>query len=182
MGQPGKRPTGVTVTAWLWIVSGALMAVSGLMGAFAYSALQRVETYPGFPANASSGLGVATTMLEYFDLLLVAQTMVAILALWAGIALLQLKAWARTTIEALSWLGLLYCLGFGVAWIYLWVSMTSRMPRGQIPVDPATLEMIGAVAGVVITALFAIPLYLMIRYLRGTEVRAAVAKAPGSNA
>lgn len=173
MTQPGKRPSGLTVIAWLWIVSGALMGLGALLGTFAYSIVLDAELDPALTANAPAGLQLASPALGGFDLLLGAQVVVAVLSLWAGVALLRLRSWARTAIEALSWLGLLYCVGFGIFWIYLWGSITGQMPPDQMPVDPGTMRTIGAIIGVVLAAVFAIPLYLMIRYLRGPEARAA---------
>lgn len=177
-----KRPTGITITAWLWIVMGILMVPTGLMGGFAYSTMQHMGPPPTVPPDMPPGFALMTGMFRYFGFLLIAQTVVAILAIWGGIALLKLKAWARTTIEVLSWLTLLYCLGFGIFWIYLWISMTGQMPKGGAPVDTNMFQIMGAVMGLVITAVFAVPLWIMIRYLRGAEVRTAIQMAQPPNA
>lgn len=177
-----KRPTGITVTAWLWIVTGGFTVFGGLLGGFAYSMMGQMGQPPAFPSDMPGGFVLMTAAFQYFGVLLVLQTVVAILAVWAGIALLQLKAWARTAVEALSWLSLVCCVGFGIFWIYLWVSMTGRMPKTAAPVDIGMFQMLGAAMGAVVTVAFAVPLWIMIRYLRGTEVRTAIANArrPGA--
>jgi hypothetical protein len=171
-----KRPTGITVTAWLWIVGGGFMALGGLMGGLAYSTLREMGLPPAVLPDMPAGYAVMNAVFQHFGLLLVIQTAVAALAIGSGIAFLKLKAWARTAIEGLSWFTLVYSAGFGVFWVYLWLSMTGRIPQGEVPVDPALLQIVGAVIGVVITAALVVPLWIMIRYLRSEEVRAAVGR------
>jgi TRAP-type C4-dicarboxylate transport system permease small subunit len=171
-----RRPTGITITAWLWIVMGVLMALSGLMGVFAYSMMQQMGS-PPMPSDAPAGYVPMNKMFQYFGALLVAQTVAAILAVSAGIALLYLKAWARTTLEILSWLAFLYCVGFGIFWVYTWISMTGHAPTGETPFDTSTFQIMGAVMGLVVILVFAAPLWIMIRYLRGNEVRTAISSA-----
>jgi hypothetical protein len=178
MNAPGmKRPTGVTVTAWLWIVMGGFMVFSAIMGGFAYMMMRQMGAPPAIPPGMPAGLEMMNAVFRHFGALLAVQAIVAALSVWAGIALLQLKAWARAAIEALSWLALLYSVGFGIYWVYLWIAITGQMPAGNAPVDTALFQVMGVAIGVIITAAFVVPLWIMIRYLRGNEMRAAIAAA-----
>ena len=177
-----ERPTGVTITAWLWIVMGGLMILSALMGGFAYTMIGNMGPLPPPSSDMPAGSAVMGYFFRYFGVLLLLQGIVALIAIWAGASLLRLKQWARTTIEVLSWIGLLYMVGFGIFWVYTWVAMTSEVPPHGGQVDPVSFQLMGAVMGVVITAVFAVPLGIMIRYLRGAEVRTAIASAQQANA
>lgn len=42
-----KRPTGITITAWLWIVMGGLMIMGSLMGGFAYMMISKAGPLGG---------------------------------------------------------------------------------------------------------------------------------------
>ena len=170
------RPTGLTITAWLWIVMGVLMLFSGLMGAIAYFTIGHMGPLPEAPPDAPAVFGVMTSLFEYFGLLVLAQAAVAIVAVSAGIALLQLRAWARMAIEVLSWLAFAYFVGFGVLWLVMWLAMTGDMPHGGEHMGAGMIQVLGAAMGVVVTALFAVPLAIMIRYLRGAEARNAVSR------
>ena len=172
-----KRPTGLTVTAWLWIVMGGFMAFSAVMGGFAFAMMREMGAPPALPPDMPAGLEMMNVMFRHFGAFLAVQAIAAVLSVWAGIALLQLKAWARAAIEALSWLALLYSAGFGVFWVYLWLSVTSQAPQGSAPVDMAMFQAMGVAIGAIITFAFVVPLWIMIRYLRGNEVRAAIAAA-----
>ena len=121
-----------------------------------------------------AGFGLMNLMLQNVGAVLTVQCLVAVVAIWAGIDLLRLKAWARSAIEALCWVGVLWTIGFGIYWVYMWISMTGQMPRGAMPDSGDTFQMMGAVMGVIGTLVFAIPLGIMIRYLRGGEVRSAI--------
>ena len=177
-----KRPTGITITAWLWIAMGGLMILSAVMGGFAYTTIGRMGPLLPPSTEMPAGFSVMNSIFRYFGVLLLLQGIVALVAIWAGASLLRLKQWARTTIEVLSWIALLYTVGFGIFWVYSWVEMTSQIPTHGAPTDPVSFRLMGAVMGVVVTAVFAVPLWIMIRYLRGAEVRMAIANAHQANA
>ncbi len=129
-----------------------------------------------------AGFAMMNSIFQYFGVLLLLQGIVAVVAIWAGVSLLRLKQWARTTIEVLSWVAFLYTVGFGIFWVYMWVPMTGQVPTHGAPVNAESFQLMGAVMGVIVTAVFAVPLWIMIRYLRGAEVRAAIASAHQTNA
>ena len=171
------RPTGITITAWLWIVVGALMLFSAVMGGFAYSMMQQAGK-PGMPGGGfPPEFAMMNLLFRNFGAVLAVQCAVALIAIWAGIDLLRLKAWARSAIEALSWVGVIWTLGFGIYWAYMWISMTGQMPKDAAPPGMDTFQVMGAVMGVVAMLMFAVPLVLMIRYLRGSEARGAITRA-----
>jgi len=168
------RPTGIKITAWLWIVAGAFMIFSAVMGGFAYSMMRQMDK-PGIPGGeAPAGFGLMNLMFQNVGAVLAVQCVIAVVAIWAGIDLLRLKAWARSAIEALCWLGVLWTVGFGIYWVYMWISMTGQMPSGPAPAGGDTFQVMGVVMGVIGMLMFAIPLGIMIRYLRGREVRGAI--------
>ena len=157
-----SRPTSVTVIAWAWIVIGGLMVLSAAFGLLAYAVM---------PANALQGKDIPA-IFRFFPLLALLQIVFAALGITAGINLLKLCAWARTVLEIQSWLLLGLTLGYMVFWVDNWLSMTS----GQ---TPAGFAILGAVMGAVITFIYAIPLAIMLWFLRGRTVRDAVAVRPG---
>lgn len=176
-----KRPTGITITAWLWIVMGGLMIFSAVMGGFAYTMMGNMSPPPSSSSKMPAEFAVMNSIFQYFGVLLLLQGIAAVVAIWAGVSLLRLKQWARTAIEVLSWIAFLYTVGFGIFWIYMWVSMTGHVPAGAA-VNVGSFQVMGAITGVIVTAVFAVPLWMMIRYLRGVEARTAIANAHQLNA
>jgi hypothetical protein len=170
-----KRPTGITITAWLWIVIGALMLLSSVMAGFAYSTMRSMNMPP--PSEVESGFAAMDFFFRNFLLVLGAQGVLSFVAVCAGIALLRLRSWGRTAIYVLSWIAFLYTVGFGVFWLYMWISMTGQATSARAQVGAASFQWMGAAMGAIITAVFAAPLWVMIRYLRGIEVRTAIANA-----
>lgn len=175
-----KRPTGITITAWLWIVMGGLMMFSAVMGGVAYSMMGEMGAPPS--TEMPPEFALMNSVFQNFGALLLIQGCVAIVAFWAGISLLRLRQWARTTIEILSWIGFLYTVGFGIFWIYMWVAMTGQVPTQGGSDGADSFQLMGAVMGGIVTAVFAVPLWIMIRYLRGAEMRDAIANANQANA
>ena len=149
------------------------MLFSAVMGGFAYSMMREVGTPTAADGNAPPGFGLMYLMFENFSVLLVVQCVVAVVAIWAGIDLLRLKAWARLAIEVLCWLAVLWTVGFGIYWIHMWISMTGQAPISAGPAGSHAFQVMGVVMDVVATLVFAIPLGIMIRYLRSREARSA---------
>lgn len=152
-----KRPTCVTVIGWVWIVLGAMMCMSSAMG---YAIWFGNPQLSSVPANANS----PDLFLKYFPFLFALQICLGILAISAGIQFLKLKAWARTALEAMTWLLLLYVVGFGIA-ILFWVFFGNA--RAPVVMMIFMLTMLVLVYG--------LPLVLMLVKLRGKRVRSAIA-------
>jgi hypothetical protein len=152
------RPTCVTVIGWAWIIIGSLMCLSSVLGVFGFVMVSQMAQ------NHSN----APLFFKIFPLFSIAQFGIAVLAIIAGVSFLKLKTWSRKVLEVLTWLLLLFVLGFMVYWLFGWLSF---MPEQS----SSGLDVIGAVMGVVITAIYAVPLVIMLRYLRGEKVRNALA-------
>ncbi len=152
-----KRPTCVTVIGWAWIIIGGLMCLSAGMALFSTimitTMMQEEQDAP--------------LIFYIFPLLAIVQIGIGSLGVVAGIQFLKLKAWARSALEVLTWLFLLFVLGFMVFWLIIWVSITSAHGADS-------LGIMGAVMGVVMTGIYGIPLGIMLKYLRGSKVRNAV--------
>lgn len=175
------RPTGLTITAWVWIALGVFMILAAVMGGLAYSTMRQME--PGIPGpGMPREFALMTFVFQNFGVLLVLQFAIAVIAISAGVALLRLRGWGRGAIEALSWLAVVYTVGFGVYWVYMWTSMTGSMPQAAGSGSGDTFQVMGAVMGIVGTAVFAVPLGIMIWYLRSTEVRQAISRANTASA
>lgn len=183
---PGGPPPGIKLVAWLWIVAG-LLAVSGSLSGLMMAGSLR-GLLPALPKGAPRELGVALALIDHYDLLAFVQLVVAVLSIAAGVGFLALRAWARTTIEALSWLSLGEVAALGILWFVAWGSLTDRPPMEEGGIDLRAFHMAGLVAGTMLVLALAVPLLLLIRYLRGPAVRDAIARAgssrprPGRNA
>lgn len=152
-----KRPTSVTVIGWAWIIIGGLMCLSAAMALFGSVMMGQMPQH-----DIKDPL-----FFRMIPFLAIVQVGLAALGLVSGINFLKLKAWARSALEALTWLLLLCILGFMVFWIINWVSMTSgHGPRG--------FDVMGVVMGIVITAIYGVPLGIMVKYLRGARVKDAI--------
>jgi len=99
------------------------------------------------------------------------ETGLTVLALMSAYYLWQLRAWARTSLEVLSWLGLVAFGGFALLWLGMWLPMSGHLtslPTGFI---------VMACAAFAIPVAFVFAFGASIRILRGRTVREAVAQA-----
>jgi hypothetical protein len=161
-----KRPTCVTVIGWAWIVLGGLMFFSAVMALFASVMMHQMAP---FSPEAQQSI---PAIFRFFPLLAIIQMVVAVVGLISGIHFLKLKSWSRRVLEILTWLLVLFCVGFGVFWEYNWIAMTSGQgPRG--------FDIMGAVMGLVIIGIYCVPLGFMLKYLRGARVKGAMSGTIG---
>jgi len=85
---------------------------------------------------------------------------------YSGVNFLRLRAWARTSLETISWLALISCLGLGVYLISVFIGQPEVFFAGWgAPIGPVLLAICGA-SGVVFI--------VMIGFLRGRTIREAV--------
>ena len=166
------RPSGVTITALLWIILGAFSFLSGFLGGVAVLVLERDSTIMFYP-ETSPVLWIMDLLFRYFAAGAAIQMFFSVLAIWAAIGLLRLKSWARSAIELLCWFLFFWCVCFGVFWVYLWTYTATR--GASVPM--LFLELLGAIVGFGIAGLTSAPLLIMIRYLRSDEVHTAVEDA-----
>lgn len=152
-----KRPTCVTVIGWAWIIIGGLMCFSSTM----------VLIVSVMIAGAPHADPETAFMFEIFPILAVVQLALAILGLFSGINFLKLKAWARPALEGLTWIILIFILGFTFYFVFDWLSMTS----GQ---ELRGFDIMGAVMGVVIMSIYGVPVGIMLKFLRGPKIRDAI--------
>lgn len=170
----GQRPTAVSVIAWTWIVTGGFAVFSGIMSLLIFAAMPTLPSQfpqaPGMPQD----FGFMTGMFRYFGWLVLAQLVLAAVAIVAGIQFLRLRLWARTALEILSWISLIYVMGFGLFWLSTWSTMTGHFSQQNAPFDIETFRIAGFAVGIFVTLAFAIPLGIMIKYLRGKVIREAM--------
>lgn len=157
-----KRPTSISIIGWLWIILGTWMLFSGMVGFLAFQFQSKAEGYQ----RVLQGPGMAAMMFRHFTAIASVQACVAIVGIVAGIQFLRLRAWARTVIEIMSWLGLIFVMGLGIT--ILTILWTQRNPNDTVGIA------IGLAIGANIFVVFGAVLLWMIRYLRSPEVRSAV--------
>ncbi|MGD9367715.1 MAG: hypothetical protein PVH87_18590 [Desulfobacteraceae bacterium] len=156
-----KRPTCITVIGWVWIILGGLMFFSAIMALFGSVMIGQMSQ------SDPEALRNMPTIFKFFPLIAIGQIGVAIIGFVSGINFLKLKIWARNILESLTWLLLIFVVGFMIFWVYNWISMTSgHGPRG--------FDIMGTAMGVVITGIYGVPLGIMVKYLRGDKVKNAM--------
>jgi hypothetical protein len=179
MEKEFKRPTSITVISWVWIGIGILMVFGGFMGFISYAVMQVMSEGqpfpPDLPPEFQAEFKPMMLLFRNFHILAGAQFIIAIIAILSGIYFLKLRSWARTTLEGLTWLSLLYIIAFGIYWVYIWISITGNIPQDEMGRGMEYFKYFGAVMGAVINLMFAAPLVIMIVTLRGKTIKSVVA-------
>lgn len=168
-----KRPPLVTVIGWIFIIFSILMILGGVMGLTVYSFMLKAGggNIPPVSEDMPALFKVISIVFQNFGLLVFLQIIFAVFMLIAGIQFLRLQAWAKTALEAISWLGLAFTIGFGI----LWVDMVSSLPVKEGTTVPRDMiDVFGAAAGITIMIVWAVPIIVIIRLLRGKTVKEAI--------
>ena len=170
------RPAGIAAIAWLWIVGGILL----LIGAFLTWAVLSLFG-SSLPASVSFGgipveIEAMNALQSHGGVLVWTQAGFGALSIYAGAQFLKRRAWARTVIEALTWVSLAYVLVNGVYFLYTWEAIATDLSK-QLMMDSGALRIVGYVTMVTLTTVFAVPLGVMLKYLRSPVVRRAIAAA-----
>ena len=168
-------PRGTRLAAWSWIVLGVLTALIALLGSLLVEAAQHMMAageMPGMPKMRHEGIDAGS------GIVLALHYVYAAVAIAGGIKLLQLRPWARSLLEGLTWVSLVLVAALAVVWVVLWNSITMKMiPAGS---PTGLLWAVGLGADAILTAIGAIPLWKMLRFLRGEALREAIRRAnPG---
>jgi hypothetical protein len=170
------RPTAVSVIGWIWVGLAALMAFSGAMAFVAHRfvvgpmrrAMPLAEGTPPPEFNPVFGF-----LFQYFDSLALVQVAFAGVILYSAVMFLRLRPWARVSVEAITWLALVYVVGFGVFWVLTWLRTVPVETPPSVQVPSGAFQVLGGGMGTVITLVFSVPLVVLLTFLRGTPVRAA---------
>ncbi len=135
-----ERPTGVTVIGWVWIVLGGLMCFAAVLAVTSH--FLEGDILPGMFIPIAGAV----------------QSCVGVFSLYSGIAFLRLKSWSRGVLEVLTWLMLLYVVGFGAYGLY---GILGDFEIGYIVLLAGFLGIIG---------LYVFALSVMIKCLRSKRV------------
>ncbi len=152
-----KRPTFVTVIGWAWIIIGSLMCLSATMAFF----------IPFIVVDTAQGGSGIPLILKILPILAIVQISVAVLGIVSGANFLKLKSWSRNVLEVLTWLLLIFIIGFGIFWIYNWFSVISGPNQRGLNLIPIFMS-------IAIIGIYGFPLGIMLKYLRGKEVHNAI--------
>lgn len=167
--SPPSRPTAVTIVGWLYVAFGALSVFSGIFG-LVISLMLPDFGAPGEMVDGPPPFRIVMSVFDYFGLLAAVQIVAASAAIWGGVAFLRRRAVGRAILEGITWLALIWIVGFGVFWVWVVMSMWSSTPA-----EPASVIFPAFIAlGVVMVIGMAIVVAVILRVLRGPAVRGAM--------
>jgi hypothetical protein len=172
------RPRTVTVIGWLWLVLGVLFFARAIVNMVVWKILQ--PDMPGFLAAfgevPAEQQRLLRPLFEHLTALQIGEAIVSAAVIVAAIGLLRLRPWARTGIQAVCWIVLIWVAAFGAFWVWLWGSVVAAVP----PSHASSFGRIGLIAGLAVCLAVAAGLAVMIVLLASSRVREAFRHTPGS--
>jgi hypothetical protein len=148
------------VIGWIFIASALLVIVLGVKG-FTDFTIKKQTAW---------GWGVAPSGL--IDMV---RGVIAIFVIIASIQFLMLRRWARTALEVIAWLGLVYVVGFSIFRLIMLIT-TSLISSMWVSEGGASYPfgIFLAVMISVVAICCAVPLIVIIKLLRGKTIRGVV--------
>lgn len=171
----------MTIIGGLFILIGSLMFVSGTLDLVAFEKLGSVKMVNATPAIRETPAAFRAVLELYqqnFMLVTLAQVVVSLFMVFSGVFFLKLHGWARTVLEVLSWIGLVYVLAVEVFYITTWMGFVAGPVVDGISKGAVSFMLLGVVLG---TALWGILLAAIVKYLRGKVVKDTLEKAMHNN-
>lgn len=166
MNPPNPLPSPLRAIAWLTVAAGVVVGLyavwigmSSLMAFADATSLRHWLRWLTAEDTAQAGA-----------LLLLAAALIGI-----GLALRRGRAWARTALELLCWLGLGYLVLVVAAWTVFGYLGAFDLPQ-DLPQAAPEFGLSKLMAVFAMAAAAAVPLVLVLRYLRSPAVRAALAR------
>ena len=144
------RNQAITLIGWVYIAFGILAAIGGVIGLL---------------------VSLLGPMPYFFPLIAAVQLVVGSAMIAAGKSFLRMRAWARTVLEILAWLGILHNVAFAVVWIRYLMPMFRTSSRAEWILPVMTI------IGLSTNIAFCAALVFIISVLRGPAVRSAIAAA-----
>ncbi len=168
-----ERPTSATIIGWLFIGLSVVMVLSGTMAAVVWSHSPADQFSPNTDAFHGEpwAFRMMFKMFDHFQYLIVIQFMLAAAGIAGGFGLLQLRPWGRALTELLTWLGLLYTLGFSLLWL---TAVASFQTSAGMPPDGRFFAALMFAMGVVVLLTFLVPFVVVLVALRGKKIRSAI--------
>lgn len=108
------------------------------------------------------------------------QIAISVFVLIAAIYFLKMRAWARTTLEAASWISMVFVASVGLFASFSWASIVSAInAKAGLTPAPASFTMFGVVLGLVMTIFFsAVPATAIVLLRCATTRKAFVRNCP----
>lgn len=139
-----------------------------------YLALSSMTKMMGGMMQMPSGASGSFSMFRYFGVWIALKVLLGVFVIAAAIQFLRLRAWARSTLEVVSWLGLVYVLATGIMSVVAWGKMSGTVTLPASDNFPSAFGAMGLLFSVVTMVLFAVPLIVVIWYLRGETIKEAM--------
>jgi len=170
-----EKPTAVKVIGWLFIAFAAFMVYSAVTYfiIFTVSLQMIMQQIPTKAAHKAVAFG-------YSVIIALLQVAFGTFVIFAGVQFLKLRAWARTALEAVSWLGLLCFVSLYIMWLINMSENSKVVPeivQGSAQAKfwaQARFLLNGSAVGLVWLSVFAVPTIIVIKVLRGKPIRDAV--------
>lgn len=178
----------VTVLGWVWVWIGIFASLGSLflvLFGLLWKPLMNRMLLEDPPPSGATDLGemiredlggppILAWLAEHVELAFIFQLALAVLVLVAGARLLAQRRWARSFLEGMCWLHLVYVVAFSVFFSVVWFTMVSTIPVDDALEQPFPVEAFAwfGVVGAFVNAMFHGGLLaVLIFFLRHRTVR-----------
>lgn len=175
--RPKQRPAAVLAIGSLSVGCGTLVLLAS-MCMLTLGGVMRMPNEGMPPPGTSEGFQTASRLVGNITLGVCTPMILAVIFIFAGVAFLQLRPWARQVMEALVWAALVYNIGSGVYEMWGFYSFMNRLTFVQAGGSPG-YEIFFLGYRLVMMLVVTLLLGGVIIALRSASVRAAMDRQRG---
>lgn len=175
--KPVKLPETRETSTAVKVIGCLFIAVAGfkiLVAVFGYLALSSVTKMASGLTQTTAGAADASRAFQYLVLWIAAQILIGAFVIVAAVQFMRLRAWARTALEVVSWLGLAYVIGTGIMSVAAWGKISGMASKAGFGSAPSAFGTMGLILSVGTMVVFAVPLIVVIWHLRGETISKVV--------
>lgn len=165
-------PKGISLISWVWVMVGIMMSIGGVMAIFQTPVIDFSVFTKALAIDKVPGSDWLYFVVNNFYIFMVLQAAVGVLAIYSGVKLLELRAWARSVIEGLTWVSMIYVLALGSFTYATWIDFDTAVGADNIDMNLLKNLVIGAIIFLSLLSTFAF--FLMIRYLHSDIVKYSI--------
>jgi hypothetical protein len=170
--KPPEKPGLIKLIGWTYFALAIITFFSSILGYVSFAYLHAgLEGELLMPEDTLPQFKIFWNMLPYYDKITLGQIILSAFVLVASIDFLRLRSWARTALELVSWWIVFLHIGFGIIWVYMWLSMPFGITRESGQVMQLLIRLGGSLLGLIVILVFTIPFFVVIRYLRKDGIK-----------
>ena len=169
-----NRPAPVTAIGYVSVGLAGFAILTSILCVLLLSLIDGgPETLKAIGTDAAEKISILFLLVKHIRVVCIVDVAVSVFILFTAIQFLKLRSWARTVLETISWLVLMWMVLFIVLWNGMLANLTSSAPFSDSGTSvPIWFDIVRVALSILASAFAATPHVATIIYLRKKKIKA----------